>query len=263
VDLGLAGRVALVGGSSAGLGLAIATRLAAEGARVAVNGRNRERAERAAATVHSAPGGEAAAFPADVSDPAQAERLVAAVAERFGRLDILVCNAAGPPAATFADAPAEAWQKALDLSLLSTIHLCRAAVPLMQSRHWGRIICMTSFAARQPLPNLILSTTARAGVVGFAKCLADEVAADGILVTTVCPGYFRTQRVTDLAADRAAREGTTTEAILTRQVGTIPLGRMGEPEELASVVTFLASKRASYITGAVVAVDGGYLRSID
>jgi 3-oxoacyl-[acyl-carrier protein] reductase len=263
MDLGLQGRVALVGGSSAGLGLAIATRLAAEGARVAVNGRDRPRAERAAAGIRPAAGGEAAAFPADVSDPAQVERLVAAVAERFGRLDILVCNAGGPPATTFADAPADAWQRALDLNLLSTVHLCRAAVPFMRSRRWGRIVCMTSFAALEPLPGLILSTTARAGVIGFAKCLADEIAADGILVTTVCPGYFQTQRVVDLAAARAGREGTTTEAILTKQVGTIPVGRMGEADELASVVTFLASERASYITGAVFNVDGGYLRSID
>jgi 3-oxoacyl-[acyl-carrier protein] reductase len=263
VDLGLKERVALVGGSSAGLGLAIATRLAAEGARVAVNGRDAQRAERAAAGIHPGAGGEAAAFPADVSDPAQAGRLVAAVAERFGRLDILVCNAGGPPATTFADAPADAWQKALDLSLLSTVHLCRAAVPLMQTRRWGRVICMTSFAALEPLPGLILSTTARAGVIGFAKCLADEVAKDGILVTTVCPGYFRTERVVDLAKARAAREGTTVEAIQKRQIGAIPVARMGDPDELASVVTFLASERASYITGAVVTVDGGYLRSID
>jgi 3-oxoacyl-[acyl-carrier protein] reductase len=124
-------------------------------------------------------------------------------------------------------------------------------------------VCMTSFVARQPLPNLILSTTARAGVIGFAKCLADEVAAHGIPVTTVCPGWFRTERVTRLAADRAARQGTTPEAILSTQVASVPVGRMGEPEELASVVAFLASERASYITGAVLAVDGGYIRSID
>jgi 3-oxoacyl-[acyl-carrier protein] reductase len=263
MDLGLAGRAALVGGSSAGLGLAIATRLAAEGARVAVNGRDRGRAERAAAGIHPAAGGEAVAFPADVSDQAQAEHLVAAVAERFGRLDILVCNAGGPPPTTFAAAPAEAWQQALDLSLLSTVHLCRSAVPLMRARKWGRIVCMISFAALEPSPGLILSTTARAGVLGFAKCLADEVAKDGILVTTVCPGWFRTARVMDLAAARAAREGTTVETIQGQWVASIPLGRMGDPDELASVVTFLASERASYITGAVFSVDGGYLRSID
>ena len=263
MDLGLAGRAALVTGSSAGLGLAIATRLAGEGVRVAVNGRGRERAERAAAAIRPAAGGEAVPFPADVSVPAEAERLVAAVAERFGRLDILVCNAGGPPAATFADAPADAWQKALELNLLSTIHLCRAAVPLMRTRQWGRVVCLNSFAAREPLPGLILSATVRGGLFGFAKYLADETARDGILVTTVCPGYFRTDRVVDLAKARAAREGTTVEAIQGRQVASIPLGRMGDPDEMASVVTFLASERASYITGAVVNVDGGYLRSID
>ena len=263
MDLGLEGRGALVGGSSSGLGLAIATRLAAEGARVAVNGRDRQRSERAAALIRPGPGGEAVALSADVSDPAQAAALVAAAHERFGRLDILVCNAGGPPATTFAEAPADAWQKALDLNLLSTVHLCRAAVPLMRARRWGRIVCLTSFAALEPLPGLILSTTARAGVIGFAKCLADEVARDGICVTTLCPGYFRTERVVDLAKARAAREGTTVEAIQSRQIGSIPLGRMGEPEELADVVAFLASERAAYITGAVVTVDGGYLRSID
>jgi 3-oxoacyl-[acyl-carrier protein] reductase len=263
MDLGIGGRVALVGGSSAGLGKAVATRLASEGARVAVNGRDAARAESAAALIRSETGGEAIAFPADVSDPRQVETLVGAVAARFGRLDILVCNAGGPPPTTFAEAPPNAWQRALDLSLMSTVHLCRAAVPLMEKRRWGRIVCMTSFAARQPLPNLILSTTARAGVLGFAKCLADEVAPRGILVTTVCPGWFRTDRVTQLAAERAARQGTTPEAVLGAQIATIPVGRMGEPEELASVVAFLASERASYITGAVFAVDGGYLRSID
>ena len=263
MDLGLAGRAALVCGSSSGLGLAIATRLAAEGARVGVNGRDRAKAERAAAGIRPAAGGEAVAFAADVSDPAQARRLVAAVHERFRRLDVLVCNAAGPPATTFADAPAEAWQRALDLNLLSAVHLCGAAVPLMRQAGWGRIICMSSFAAREPLPNLILPTTARAAVFGFAKCLADEVAKDGILVTVVCPGYFTTERVVDLAKARAAREGTTVAAIQARQLGAIPLARMGDPDELAAVVTFLASERASYITGAVITVDGGYLRSID
>jgi len=263
VDLGLGGRVALVGGSSAGLGRAIAARLAAEGARVAVNGRDAAKADRTAEAIRSETGGDAVAFAADLSDPGQAAATVGAVAARFGQLDILVCNTGGPPPTSFAEAPAEAWQRALELNLLSTIHLCRAAVPLMRRARWGRVVCLTSLAARQPLPNLILSSTARAGVLGFAKCLADEVAPDGVLVTVVCPGYFRTDRVAQMAAARAQREGKTPDAILSEQLGATPLGRMGEPEELASVVAFLASERASYITGAVLAVDGGRLRSID
>lgn len=262
MDLGLKGRAALVGGSSAGLGKAIATTLAAEGAKVAVNGRDAARCEAAATEIRQLGKGEAAPFPADVTVAAQAERLVADVAARFGRLDILVCNAGGPPPTTFAEAPEDAWQQALDASLLSTINLARAAVPLMRRARWGRVVCLTSVAAREPLPNLILSSTARAGVLGFAKSLADEVAADGVLVTCVCPGYFRTDRVTSLAADQAKREGKKLEDVMASRVATAPMRRMGEPEELAAAVAFLASERASYITGAVLAVDGGYLRSI-
>src|SRR5881628_1557330 len=181
MDLGLAKRVALVCGSTRGIGRAVAKALADEGANVAINGRN-------------AP----APFPADVSVPAEAERLVRDVAKQFGRLDILFCNAGGPPAAPFKDQPAEAWQRAIELNLLSTIHLARAAVPIMRKAKWGRIVCLASIAALQPLPGLILSSTARAGVLGFAKALSDEVAKDGITVNSICPGFIDTERVKEL-----------------------------------------------------------------
>jgi len=237
MDLGLAKRVALVCGSTRGIGRAVAKALADEGAIVAINGRD-----------------ATAPFPADVSVPAEAERLVRDVAKQFGRLDILFCNAGGPPAAPFKDQPADAWQRAIELNLLSTIHLCRAAVPIMRKAQWGRIICLTSVAAKQPLPGLILSTTARAGVLGFAKALADEVATDGITVNSICPGFIATERIEELTR-------TKPEA-MKQMLAQIPMGRIGNPSELAGTVAFLASEAASYITGAVLQVDGGFTRSI-
>jgi 3-oxoacyl-[acyl-carrier protein] reductase len=236
VDLGLRDRVALVCGSTRGIGRAVAKALADEGAKVAINGRKN------------------APFPADVSVPEQAVGLVERVAKEFGRLDILFCNAGGPPAAAFKDQPADAWQRAIELNLLSTINLARTAVPIMQSAKWGRVICLTSLVAKQPLPGLILSTTARAGVLGFSKALSDEVAKDGITVNSICPGFIATERVEEL--QRAKPE------MMKQTVAQIPMGRIGTPEELASAVTFLASEPASYITGAVLQVDGGFIRSI-
>ena len=238
MNLGLAGRVALVCGSTRGIGRAVAKSLADEGAQVAINGRS-------AAT---------APFPADVTVPAEAERLVHDVAQQFGRLDVLFCNAGGPPAGRFEDQPAEAWQRAIDLNLLSTVHLARAAIPIMRKAKWGRVICLVSVAAKQPLPGLILSTTARAGVLGFAKALADEVAPDGITVNSICPGFIATERVEELTR--------TKPEMMKQMLAQIPMGRIGNPEELAASVAFLASERASYISGAVLQVDGGFTRSI-
>jgi 3-oxoacyl-[acyl-carrier protein] reductase len=262
MDLGISGKVALVCGSSAGLGRAIADALAADGCRVAVNGRDEERLNHAVSLLAQSHETEVAGFRADVSVPAQAAELVDEVRHRFGSVDILVCNAAGPPAAPFESTPAEAWQPALDLNLLSTIHLCRAAVPLMRKRQWGRIICLTSVAAKQPIGGLILSTTARAGVLGFAKCLSDELALDGITVNVVCPGYMQTDRITDLVEQRATQTKRDTHQVMSGMVADIPVGRMGKPEELGAAVAFLASARAGYITGVALQVDGGYIRSI-
>jgi len=263
VDLGLTGRVALVASSSAGLGRATALRLAQEGARVAVNGRDAARCAAAAVAIRAAvPGAEVLCCPADVARPAEAADLVRRVAAHFGRLDVLVCNAGGPPPTTFAAAGDDAFPHGLDLNLLSTIHLARAAVPGMRERKWGRVVCITSVAAKQPLPGLIVSSTARAGVHGFAKALADEVGRDGVLVTVVAPGYMRTGRVAALLEERARREGRAQDAILDEMVANVPVGRIGEPDELASAIAFLASERASYITGTLLAVDGGYLRAI-
>ncbi len=262
MDLEINGKVALVGGSSSGLGLAIATSLASEGCRVAMNARDETRLENAVSQVVRRGTAEVAGFPADVSVPTEAEELVGQVQDQFGALDILVCNAGGPPSTDFVGAPKEGWQEALELNLLSTIHLCRAAVPMMRERSWGRIVCLTSVAAKEPLPGLIFSTTARAGVLGFTKALADELALDGITVNAVCPGYMSTERVTDLVNERAERERRQPDDILAELVSRIPTRRMGEPEELAAAVAFLVSEHAGYITGVALQVDGGYIRSI-
>jgi 3-oxoacyl-[acyl-carrier protein] reductase len=262
MDLKIAGRVALVCGSSSGLGKAIAHTLSQEGCRVALNGRNDERLKQAVTSLTHNGGREVEAFRADVSVPREAEDLVHKVRDRFGSVDILICNAGGPPAVQFATAQPENWKAALELNLLSTINLCRAATPIMRKHHWGRIICITSVAAKQPMTGLILSTTARAGVLGFAKTLADELAAEGITVNSVCPGYVRTDRLEDLARQRSKQSKRSTSEEMSTFVADIPVGRMGEPEELAAAVAFLASEGASYITGVALQVDGGYIRSI-
>ena len=262
MDLGLAGRVALVCGSTQGLGRAVATTLAREGARVAVNGRHADTVARAADELTAETGQRVAPFAADVGAVAEVEGLVERVHHEFGRLDVVFCNAGGPPAAPFRSQSAEAFQRALELNLLSVVHLCRAAVPLMRKLQWGRIVCLASVAAKQPLPGLILSTTARAGVLGFAKALADEVATDGITVNVVCPGFIATERIAELTETRAKREQRASQDVMRELVASIPMARMGRTEELAAAVAFLVSERASYITGAVLQVDGGFTRSI-
>lgn len=262
MDLGLNGRVALVCGSTQGIGRAVGKALAQESARVALNGRHEDSVEHAARQLAAETGREVVALAADVGVPADATALVERVHHELGRLDVLFCNASGPPAAPFSQQSAEAFQRAIEVNLLSTVHLARAAVPIMRKRQWGRIICLASVAAKQPLPGLILSTTARAGVLGFAKALADEVAPEGITVNVVCPGFIVTERITELTETRAARERRTAEDVMHEMVQEIPLGRMGHTDELAAAVAFLASERASYITGAVLQVDGGFTRAI-
>ena len=263
MDFGLNGKIALICGGSSGLGKAVAEGLVAEGVRVALNGRDLPRIDAAAAEIRvRTPGCEVRSFAADVSRAADAGRLVGQVQQDMGGLDILLCNAGGPPPGAFEEHEPAAWQAALELNLLSTVHLCRAAVPLMRSRGWGRVLCVASIAAKQPAKGLILSTTVRAGVLGFAKALADEVAGNGVTVNVLCPGYIATERLQFLAAERGRRQGRPVDEMLAEQTAGVPMGRTGRPEEFAAVAVFLSSERASYLTGTALSVDGGLHRSI-
>jgi 3-oxoacyl-[acyl-carrier protein] reductase len=256
VNLGLDGKVSLVCGASRGLGRAIAEELAAEGTSLALCSRDTERLEAAAAEL------DALALPADLSVAGEPTRVVEATVERLGKLDVLVANTGGPPAGTHDTLTLEDWDRATALLLRSTVELATAALPGMKERGWGRILAVTSVAVKQPVDNLILSNSLRAAVTGFAKTLSREVAPHGITVNTILPGYTATERVTELNRANAEREGVDPSEIQARLEASIPLGRLAEPREFAALAAFLASDRASYITGGAFAVDGGWLRGL-
>lgn len=241
MDLGIAGRTAAVAGASSGLGFASARALAAEGVKVAICGRDRERIEAAAARIDGA-----VPLVADVSTVEGATGFVEAATEALGRVDILVPNAGGPPAGTFASTPLDAYAPALELNLLSTVAMCKAAVPAMCERGWGRVVAITSVSVRQPIAQLILSNTARAGVTGFLKTLALEVASKGVTVNSVQPGLHATDRLTSLYG------GDTSAA-----ARGVPAGEVGDPDDFGAVVAFLCSEHARFVVGAAVPVDGG------
>jgi 3-oxoacyl-[acyl-carrier protein] reductase len=262
MDLGLGGRVALIGGSSRGLGRAVAEELAAAGASVVVCARDTAAVERAAAAIAEAHGVPALGVACDLSRAGEPDRLAAEALARFGRVDVLVTNTGGPPAGRFEAHEPGVWRGAYDQLLESVLCLTRAVLPGMKARKWGRIINVTSIAVKQPIEDLILSNSLRAAVTGFARSLANEVAAEGITVNNVMPGYTRTERLEALAARVAARKGIDPAHAYSAWDAEIPMGRIGEPREFAALVAFLASERASYITGTSIPVDGGWIRSL-
>lgn len=262
MDLGLRGRVALVTAASRGLGRAIAEELSAEGASLVICARNVEQLEKARAGISARTNTPVMALQADVSNPRDVTMIIQKALDEFQRIDILVTNAGGPPAGPFESHGAEAWDAAYRLTLASVLNLCRGVLPGMKERRWGRILNVTSIAAKQPVDNLILSNSLRAAVHGFARTLANEVAPFGITVNNLLPGYTRTERVEELAAAGAKQGGTTPDAIRAKWEGQIPMGRLGEPKEFAALAAFLASDRASYITAQSVAVDGGWIRAL-
>jgi 3-oxoacyl-[acyl-carrier protein] reductase len=262
MDLGLKNRVALVAASSQGIGRATAEAFAAEGCRVAMCARNEKTLQSAAEKVRKQYSAEVLAQAFDVTDAKAVKQFVAEVAEKFGGVDICVTNAGGPPAKGFLVATLEEWQRALETNFLSTVYFAREVIPHMQRKHWGRIITLTSITTKQPVTDLVLSNAVRAAVVGLVKSLANEFGKDGILVNNVGPGFTATDRLKELAKASASSSGKGEQEILDAWAADAPLKRLGEPREVAETIVWLASERASYITGQTVLVDGGMYKGL-
>ena len=262
MDLGLTNKVALVAAGSRGLGRAVAEELAAEGASLVLCAREAQTLSETAAAIAESSNAHVLAVPADVTVTDDIERVVESGIDRFGRIDILVTNAGGPPAGRFDQLTRDQWERAIRLTLLSAVELARHVLPGMRERRWGRILNITSIAVKQPVENLLLSNSLRAGLTGFARTLANEVATFGITVNNIMPGYTRTERVEELAQMMAEKQGISAAEFRGKWEKEIPMGRLGEPREFAALAAFLVSERASYITGTSIQVDGGWIKSL-
>ena len=262
MDLGLRDRVAIVTGSSQGIGKAIALGLANEGATVTLCARNLEAVRDAAREISTATGRAIVPLQVDLRRRDDIASMVEKTVARYGRIDVLINDTGGPPARRFLDTTDDDGRQAIDGLLLSAVTCSRAVIPSMTQHQWGRIINVTSFAAKQPAAGLILSNALRAGVLGLTKTLAQEVAASGILVNAVYPEWTHTRRLEALAQVQAERDGSTVEGVIAGWTQDIPLKRLARPDEIAHLVVFLASENARYLTGAVIQVDGGLIKSL-
>ena len=262
MDLGLKGKVALVAAASQGLGRAVAEELAAEGAALILCARGEETLNSTRQAIRDQTGTDVLGVAGDLSVSTDIERIVREGQQRFGRIDILITNSGGPPTGKFENLSRENWEDATRGLLTSVLDLTRLVLPGMKERRWGRILNITSIAAKQPIENLMLSNSIRAAVTGFARTLANEVAEYGVTVNNIMPGYTATERVEDLAQTLAKKEGVDAAIIRSRWESEIPMKRLGTPNEFAALAAFLVSERASYITGSSIAVDGGWIRSI-
>jgi 3-oxoacyl-[acyl-carrier protein] reductase len=262
MDLELRGKVALITAASKGMGKATAERFAQEGASVAICARGQEALEAAASEIRRSSGTEVLSVQADLSAARDIQRVVEATLAQYGRIDALVCNAGGPPALRFEEATEDDWAQALDLSLHSTMRLVRLVLPTMREQGGGNIVVITSTTVQEPSNGLILSTVPRLGVAGLFKALSKDYGSEGIRFNVVSPGGFRTDRSVELMEKHAQETGRSVEELLIEAGRGIPLGRLGEPEEIADVIVFLCSARASYVTGTLIAVDGGRVRGL-
>jgi 3-oxoacyl-[acyl-carrier protein] reductase len=262
MDFGLKDRVALVAAASRGIGYAAALELAREGTRVFLCSRDEARASEAAEKIHKETGANVAGIAADVTNGADCERLVRLATERAGRVDICVTNAGGPPATTFDTTDIEMFRDAFELNALSAIRLAKLVLPGMRERKWGRIVNVTSISVKQPVDGLLLSNTVRAGLTSWAKTVSNEVAAEGVTINNVAPGYTLTERQDELAIARGKALGKSKEEMIAMWASQTPAHRIAAPEEIAAAIVFLASERASYITGVTLQVDGGWTRGL-